>query len=318
MIQFAKYLVNLVVLVLVSNVVLVAQSTKLDVKLSKSEFVIGDHIQAKIYSSELPDGTKLTSSNIIKAFEQSGLDIIDVDTTQTLLADSLGTIVQSFVFSGFQDGAFYLPSIKNTVQLPNGIMQILVSDSIQLMVNTVSVDTTQDIRPIVDIVEVEWTMWERFMQFLSTYKYWLIIILAVILLALYFIKWYKRRNNSTTTSTKLSLEEKYLQQINLLESKNYLEHDDFKQYYSELSDILRTYINDRFLIAAPELTTQELLKVTKRVGEIKKHRPFLKSFLQTSDMIKFAKASTNIATAKDDLQNVVKFIKTTRIKETEG
>jgi hypothetical protein len=61
------------------------------------------------------------------------------------------------------------------------------------------------------------------------------------------------------------------------------------RWYVELSDIVRRYIEDRFGIRAPELTTEEFLREARRLSELgEPHRALLSAFLEGCDRVKFA------------------------------
>ncbi|HOU36667.1 MAG TPA: BatD family protein [Candidatus Omnitrophota bacterium] len=63
-----------------------------------------------------------------------------------------------------------------------------------------------------------------------------------------------------------------------------------KQYYSELSDILRHYLENRFSLKAPEMTTEEFIGYVREYGELERaHKDLLKEFLTNCDLVKFAK-----------------------------
>ena len=66
-------------------------------------------------------------------------------------------------------------------------------------------------------------------------------------------------------------------------------HDAADPWYVELSDIVRRYLEDRFGIRAPELTTEEFLHEARRLGELDEpHRALLSAFLEGCDRVKFA------------------------------
>jgi len=66
-------------------------------------------------------------------------------------------------------------------------------------------------------------------------------------------------------------------------------HDAADGWYVELSDIVRRYIEDRFGIRAPELTTEEFLREARRLDELgESHRALLSGFLESCDRVKFA------------------------------
>lgn len=60
-------------------------------------------------------------------------------------------------------------------------------------------------------------------------------------------------------------------------------------WYVELSDIVRRYIEDRFGIRAPELTTEEFLREARRLDALNEpHGALLSAFLEACDRVKFA------------------------------
>ena len=67
--------------------------------------------------------------------------------------------------------------------------------------------------------------------------------------------------------------------------------DQVDAFFVELTDIVRRYLEDRFELHAPELTTEEFLEVAAASGDLTdEHRRFLRDFLRTADMVKFAGA----------------------------
>ena len=60
-------------------------------------------------------------------------------------------------------------------------------------------------------------------------------------------------------------------------------------WYVELSDIVRAYVEQRYEIAAPDLTTEEFLQRAKAASELSsEHRGLLSAFLAKCDEVKFA------------------------------
>jgi hypothetical protein len=81
-----------------------------------------------------------------------------------------------------------------------------------------------------------------------------------------------------------------LRALESLRARSLVEHGAFKEFYSSLSDIVRRYLEDRFRLRAPEMTTEEFLLVTSRDGRLAPpHRRLLGEFLTESDLVKFAR-----------------------------
>lgn len=82
-----------------------------------------------------------------------------------------------------------------------------------------------------------------------------------------------------------------LGELGELESLGLLKEHKIKEYYSNLSDILRRYLENRYEFLALESTTDEILKEVKAVIYKTEHFKDIKEFLTDADLVKFAKAS---------------------------
>lgn len=94
-----------------------------------------------------------------------------------------------------------------------------------------------------------------------------------------------------------------------LKQKKYVEYNKYQQFYSELSDILRRYMESHFCIRAPEMTTEEFLDSIKTYESVaEEHKVNLKRFLQHADVVKFAKVSPSTEEAEQSYELAKQFI----------
>jgi hypothetical protein len=104
-----------------------------------------------------------------------------------------------------------------------------------------------------------------------------------------------------------------LEGLGQLEKSRFLAEGRFKEYYSSLSGIVRAYIEARFEIRAPEMTTEEFLIFTYASEKLNdKQREFLGELLQSSDMVKFARFVPSMDHARNNLRLARTFIEETR------
>ncbi len=102
-----------------------------------------------------------------------------------------------------------------------------------------------------------------------------------------------------------------------LEAKQLIEKNHIKEFYYELSNILRHYIEDRFALKAPERTTEEfLLELNNDINFPKEYRELLKKFLTESDLVKFANRAVTAENAHNAEDKTIEFIDQT--KESKG
>jgi hypothetical protein len=148
-------------------------------------------------------------------------------------------------------------------------------------------DDIKDIRPP---VEVPWLVW-------------LLVILTIVVIAAAAFVFFSRRKKKTDDPLPW---DKALLRLTALSTKDYPSQNQFKLFYSELSDIVRRYLEERFNINAPEMTTEEFLNHCHTTQELTEdHKKLLRDFLNGCDLVKFAKheptkteAQTNFDLAK--------------------
>jgi hypothetical protein len=102
----------------------------------------------------------------------------------------------------------------------------------------------------------------------------------------------------------------------VLRRRNLVAEGAFKEYYSTLSDIVRTYLEQQFHLRAPEMTTEEFLLTTARDGRLDgAHRRLLADFLVESDLVKFARHLPAIADSERAWDAAKRFVTETTREE---
>ena len=89
--------------------------------------------------------------------------------------------------------------------------------------------------------------------------------------------------------------------------------EDSKAYYTQLTDILREYINDRFGFNATEMTSYEILEHLEESRD-KESLSELRDLLSTADMVKFAKFKPMLNENDQNLINALEFVNDTKIE----
>ena len=178
----------------------------------------------------------------------------------------------------------------------------LPSSLFLLLSQNASADDIRDVRPPVDVPgSVLWL--------------WITVIIAVALIALLGIYLMKSMRVKKIVVPKTPWEIAY-ERLAEFERKNLLAQGKVKEYYVELSDIARRYIEGRFNIDAPEMTTEEFLNSVRSnslIGD--RHKDILKQFLILSDMVKFAKYGPNALEAAESLRLAKRFVDDTKIAD---
>ncbi len=164
------------------------------------------------------------------------------------------------------------------------------ADSLRLVVNTFDIDLEKDqpydIKPPVGVPF-------RFGEIGG----WLALALSVLLLVgvvIWLIVKYRGRIPLLGgMAPLLPPHVEAIRRLEALRNQKLPQNGRHKQYYSGITDILRTYIDRRFGIGAMEMTSAEIVaavEVPRANGEVDDKRfEDLRGLLQTADLVKFAK-----------------------------
>lgn len=119
----------------------------------------------------------------------------------------------------------------------------------------------------------------------------LLLAAAIVLLAaVVFLYMFLQKRRKKAIIIKRPAHEIAYERLETLKRKDLIRQKRMKEYYSEISDIIRHYLGDRFYLKAPEMTTEEFLSYVRDYGQlVPGHKALLKEFLLSCDLVKFAK-----------------------------
>lgn len=143
------------------------------------------------------------------------------------------------------------------------------------------------------------------------------LLIAVIIFVVYLLH---KRKMKAIEIPKVPAEPPYdiaIRELTILKEKDLPGKGKIKQYYIELSNIIRRYIGGRFNIDAVEATTYELKKVFKHPELSKEKTSDALSFLTRADLVKFAKFIPASHVPLGDYELVKGFVVTTKPVEKE-
>ena len=117
-------------------------------------------------------------------------------------------------------------------------------------------------------------------------------------------------------AVKKSAYDEAIGKLRSLEARGAPAAEDADAWFVELSAIVRSYLERRYDIRAPELTTEEFLLVASRAPELTgAHRDQLSQFLERCDRVKFAGYRPESGESIDTLAAARAFIEDTRLRE---
>ena len=107
-----------------------------------------------------------------------------------------------------------------------------------------------------------------------------------------------------------------LRELQSLRTEELWQKGEIKEYYSRLTDILRRYIDNRYGISSPELTTDETVRMLQKASvTTREQMSLVKELLSLSDMVKFAKYLPEAALHESSFDDAVRFVEETKLIE---
>tara|TARA_R110002073_G_scaffold296322_1_gene462318 strand:- start:28171 stop:29046 length:876 start_codon:yes stop_codon:yes gene_type:complete len=285
-----------------------SSAQQVNVEVDTTNIRIGEQFYYKISISD-------TSNVIIPKLENiKGLEIV-----KDLKIDTLkNSLLKKYLLTSFDSGAYYIPSqqifIKN---------RAYITDSILINVATIAVDTTKQKMFAIKSIKGEPYGFDDF----KPYLIWVILGLLLIAGIIYYIKTRKKEEDLEEAISLLPPYEEAIERLHQLDQKLLWQNNEIKKYYSELTGIIRAYVEKELKIPALESTTDEVIETLYDFNEaetievnkevIKK----LKALLSEADLVKFAKSkpmSHEIEEDRRDAEDVLNELKPKPIiEETE-
>lgn len=229
------------------------------------------------------------------------LEVVEQLPTDSVIAQDKLNLIKKYALTQFDSGHYTLPKQQLMI---NG--KPYFTDSLMIQVNDVVVDTTkQKMYDIKELVMVDKPMGDWWI--------WLLIGFVVVGLIAFVIYWFVIRKKPLTEEEKIALLPPYdraLAELKKLDDSKYLIQSAYKEYYTELTNIVRYYLEEDAHISAMESTTEELItkiELLRDSGNLKLDNDTIDQFkkvLNTADLVKFAKSTPEDSVVADDRKTV--------------
>lgn len=269
---------------------------QIETKIDSSSILIGDQIDFSIKSNlnDLKNWKTFTDS--IGKFE-----IIHTSETDTLKTDSGWVLNQNYNLTHWDSGTFYIPSIT---------MGKLTSDSILVYVNTIKTNKEEGIKDIKEPVNTP-------ISFLEVLPY-ILIFICIVLIGLLIYFYFKNKKKRIKIVEKVEEiippHQIALDLLLRLKDKNLLKQNEVKEYHSQISEILRRYIESGLSLKAMEISSNEIVfsLQQQRINTMSIEKVFT-----ISDLAKFAKFKPLEIENRECLEMAILFVEQTKPKQDE-
>ena len=230
------------------------------------------NVTVKVFDTNLDSVQWPSNDELFNDFE-----LLNVPLFQKIIdLDTFG--YKTYTLTSFDTGAFLLPSI----QLVTLYKDTILTNSINIQFIASPIDSTDNFFPIRPPKNIKFNMRELLVY------YPILIICLFLILIFYLMRFLSKKNQSVikVKEEQVPIDVRYLNALNSLSNKNYLNNKKYLLYYIELSDIFRGYLEEQFNVLALESSTYELKIILNKL-DIKDD--WIGPFLRVSDLVKFAK-----------------------------
>lgn len=295
-------------ILLVTCVLGVSAQVSVESKIDSIEILIGEQTGLTL-SVTAKDGAKV----VMPSFKPSeyitpGVEVLsDTDADTSRLDNGLVKVSKRYTLTSFDEKLYYLPPLTVTVDGKR-----YKSKNLALKVLTVPVDTLHPEK----FYPPKGVQGNPFMWSEMEPAFWLSVLFVLVAVLVYYL-WTRLKENKPVIARvriikKVPPHQKALTEIEHIKTERMSASEDQKTYYTRLTEVLRTYIKERFGFNAMEMTSSEIIERLQSEGD-KKTTDELRELFTTADLVKFAKYSTLINENDANLVNAIEFINTTKI-----
>lgn len=294
-------------LFLVLSVPFRGMSQQVRVILEPDSLVIGQRAKLTIEVDVAP-GTTIVHPNLNDTLGNK-IEIIALGKSDTMLiGNNLSRIRQEVLVTAWEPGFIAIPP------LPFGFItaaDTIIIDSEPVLWQVGGIEVAQDATPfdIKPIFKMPLTLGEILI--------WAIPLLLITALVIGIIYWYiKKRKKKQISENIWEMPDipAHIAAISSLESlktKRLWQSGKVKLYHSDLTFILRMYLEKRFGIIALEMTTSEIMKALAELIKEEDLTGPLRNILELADLVKFAKFEPLPKQNEDCIETALDFVKRT-------
>ncbi len=273
--------------------------------LDSTRYLVGDAIPVHVQVSHLPGATlRPLFADTIGGFTILGMSPFRLQGERLSAGD--------VVVARYDSGDVTLPPLQFLVTQPgDSAGKTVATTELALSIQTVPVDTAGDIKDLKPPLSIALT-WQEILLGLAA-----ILLLAALTFLLY--RWWKRRSQPASVAAAVPLRPAHviaLEELGKLRQKKLWQQGQIKQYYTEVTDILRRYFENRYRLMALERTTDEILEDLRRIRLTSELLGKADRLLRRADLVKFAKHLPPTPEHEESLQIVYDVVERTRIIES--
>jgi len=289
------------------------QDIKVTASFDSSRIFIGDQVHftlTLIKPSGVPVSLKPLKDTLCK-----NIEIVAGPSADSLvMPDKMVKITRKYLVTSFDSGFYQVPPVYAEIKDDAGIKRFY-SDYSHLQVMRVKMAPPDTTAKIFDIIKP----YRSPVTFGELLPWIITLILAVALVWGAVLLFKKFKKNKTGDEPVTNADPAHIiafRELEKLKEEELWQKGELKYYYTRLTEILRAYLENRYGVCSLEMTTSETLEALLKTGFKKdEYYALLKTILNGSDLVKFAKYKPDPAENEEHFNNSWKFVDNTKLIE---
>jgi hypothetical protein len=292
--------IRVIILSFIISVSALAQELHLSAQTDSSSYKIGEWVNVAV-SANVPQGVTSVSPSAkdsIGPFEILRTDEVD---------RGKGAREWMFRLITFDSGSVFIPAIPFSYRVAgDSTPRVASTNPIFVQIHGVTIDPRGDIKDIKPPLEAPWKF-EDFLPYLIAF-----LILAAACSAYWYYRKKKHQRQEAFVPAKPSIPpaQAALKALHLLEDKKLWQRGKVKEYYSEVTEIIRRFLEDQYRILAMESTSDEIMQQLKSLPDAQALLKQFRSLFTTADLVKFAKYHPTPTENEDELRWAYEIVRT--------
>ena len=303
----------LIVLLLGNFQTLKAQKVTVKASIDSTHILIGDRLKV-LLEIEKPKGLEIqfpqipdTFSTHLEVLNRSKIDTFKLDDKQR------EKLTQKIFITSFDSGMHQIPPFYFRMR-DGKMLDSAATRMLAFQVHGMKIDTAKGPVDIKTVYAAPLSLKE-----IIPYILGIILIAAIIFFIFYYIRW-KKKNLPLFSKSEKPAEPAHLialRELDRIKAQKLWQQEKIKQYYSEVADTIRIYIQNRFDIPVMEFTSAETLGTFRQNKELVDGNSLdqLQHILSLADLVKFAKYTPLTDDNNLTLMNAYFFVNQTKKEE---
>jgi hypothetical protein len=278
----------------------IAQQSTAKATIQPAEILIGQ--QATINLEVIaPKGHKITFP-VYKDTLVNGIEVLDMPVVDTVIAHEVMTLTKKYIVTSFDSALYFIPTmpvLDGTDTIKSNSFGLKVAspplseatlDYLEQLKQAKSDSINFEKLGVYDIKDIQYPpfVWKDYILYIFLF----LLLVGCIIALIIGIRLYRKKTELGfffKPKTVLPPHILALNALNKIRDEKLWQQGREKEYFTELTDILREYIQKRFYVNAFEMTSDEILSAVHNIIEADSSYDSLSQVLKLADLVKFAK-----------------------------